>query len=164
LWRNIPREFSGAATTRTDGNHSRGRADVCFPQRRGCRQAGAQHGADGRATKGRSSERNWQKKRNLDPDDGGGVRRFGPAAAMALLRRVLNHPVSIETLIEAAVWLALPYITVGLVWAIVHPEPVQLLQAQLEKVLPAGADVAAFGEAAALWPALLLLPDACANR
>jgi len=103
-------------------------------------------------------------KRNLDPDDGGGVRRFGPAAAMALLRRVLNHPVSIETLIEAAVWLALPYITVGLVWAIVHPEPVQLLQAQLEKVLPAGADVAAFGEAAALWPALLLLPDACANR
>ena len=97
-------------------------------------------------------------------DDRGGARRFGPAAAMALLRRVLNHPVSIEALIEAAVWLALPYITVGLVWAIVHPEPVQLLAAQLEKVLPAGADVAAFGEAAALWPALLLLPDACANR
>jgi hypothetical protein len=102
-------------------------------------------------------------KRDIDAD-GGGARRFGLAAAMALLRRVLNRRVSIEALIEVALWLALPYMIVGLVWAIVHPEPVQLLQAQLEKVLPAGADVAAFGEAAALWPALLLLPDACANR
>ena len=49
-------------------------------------------------------------------------------------------------------------------WAAVHPQPVQQIQSQLENVLPAGADVAAFAEAAVLWPTLLLLPDGCANR
>jgi hypothetical protein len=104
--------------------------------------------------------------READPGGNGegGVHRSAPAAGMALLRRVLNHPISIGALIEAALWLAVPYITIGLVWAIVHPEPVDQIQTQLEKVLPAGADVAAFVEAAALWPALLLLPDACAGR
>ena len=29
------------------------------------------------------------------------------------------------------------------------------------KVVPAGADLAGFGEAAALWPAVLLLPTTC---
>lgn len=99
-------------------------------------------------------------KRDENSDDGG-AHAHGLATAMARLRQVLNHRVSIAALIEVALWLALPYIVVGLVWAIAHPDPVRQIQTQLEKVLPAGADVAAFGEAAAFWPALLVLPDAC---
>jgi len=100
-------------------------------------------------------------KRDIDSksDEGGAGRH--PArleAAMALLRRALNYQLSIETLIEVALWLALLYLVVGLVWAFVHPEPVHQIQIQLEKVLPAGADVAAFGEAAALGPPCFCCP------
>jgi len=106
-------------------------------------------------------KRDIDSKANGSDADGGFARL---EAAMALLGRVLNHQVNIATLIEAALWLAVPYVTVGLMWATIHPQPVQQIQSQLEKGLPAGADVAAFGEAAVLWPALLLLPDGCANR
>jgi hypothetical protein len=80
---------------------------------------------------------------------------------MGLLRRVLEHQVSIAALIEAALWLALPYLCIGLVWAVFHSEQVQQIQTRLEKVLPTGADVTAFGLTAALWPASLQIADAC---
>jgi hypothetical protein len=80
---------------------------------------------------------------------------------MALLRRVLNYQVSVGALIEVALWLALPYLCIGLVWAVFHSEQVQQIQTRLEKVLPTGADVAAFGLTAALWPASLQIADAC---
>ena len=80
---------------------------------------------------------------------------------MALLRRVLEYQVSIAALIEVALWLAVPYLCIGLVWAVFHSEQVQQIQTRLEKVLPTGADVAAFGLTAALWPASLQIADAC---
>jgi hypothetical protein len=80
---------------------------------------------------------------------------------MALLRRVLNYQVSVGALIEVALWLALPYLCIGLVWAVFHSEQVQQIQTRLEKVLPIGADVAAFGLTAALWPASLQIAGAC---
>jgi hypothetical protein len=81
--------------------------------------------------------------------------------AMALVQRVLNYQVSIGALIEVAFWLAIPYLCVGLAWTIVHPEQTQQIQTRLEKVLPAGADVGAFGLMTALWPASLQIADAC---
>lgn len=83
--------------------------------------------------------------------------------AMALLRRVLEHRVSVEALIELALWLAIPYLAIGLVWALVHPEQTERLQARLEPMLPAGADVGAFGLTMALWPASMSIQiaDAC---
>lgn len=81
--------------------------------------------------------------------------------AMALLRRVLEYQVSVGALIELALWLALPYLCIGLVWAAFHSEQVQQIQTRLEKVLPTGADIAAFGLTAALWPASLQIADAC---
>lgn len=98
-------------------------------------------------------------KHTINPkgNDGGA----GEQAAMVLLRRVLDHRISVGALLEAALWLAIPYITVGLLWAVVHPEPVRQLQSELDRVLPAGAEMGGFAEAAAFWPALLLLPDAC---
>jgi hypothetical protein len=84
--------------------------------------------------------------------------------AMALLQRMLNYQVSIAALIEVAVWLAIPYLCIGFVWSVLHAEQVQQIQTRLEKVLPAGADVAAFGLAAALWPASIQIADACPSR
>ncbi|MCV7428972.1 hypothetical protein [Mycobacterium montefiorense] len=83
------------------------------------------------------------------------------AAGMARIRRGLAHRVSVQVLIELAVWLALPYLVIGFFWAFFHADRVHELQAEWEKVIPTGSDAAAFGEAAVLWPAILLLPTTC---
>jgi hypothetical protein len=80
---------------------------------------------------------------------------------MTFIRRALQHPVSVQALIEFTLWLLLPYLAFGFFWAVVHGDKLGELQAQWNSVLPAGGDVAAFGEAAALWPAVLLLPSTC---
>ncbi|MFN8033708.1 MAG: hypothetical protein U0Q47_10470 [Mycobacterium sp.] len=80
---------------------------------------------------------------------------------MVKLRRVLNYELSIEALIEVAMWLAIPHLLIGLTWAFFHVEAVQQLHDQLDKVLPAGAEVASYVVAALLWPVLLLLPPLC---
>lgn len=78
------------------------------------------------------------------------------------LRQVLKYEVSIETLIEVALWLAIPYLLIGLTWAFFHVGVVEQLQDQLTKILPAGAEVASYVAAALLWPVLVLLPSLCA--
>lgn len=85
----------------------------------------------------------------------------GLAAGMARIRRGLARPVSVQALIELALWLAVPYLLIGFVWAVLHPDKVQALQTQWSTIVPAGADLVAFGEAAVLWPAVLLLPTTC---
>ncbi|CDO86744.1 hypothetical protein AWC29_16970 [Mycobacterium triplex] len=80
---------------------------------------------------------------------------------MARIRRGLAHPVSVQALVELALWLALPYLLMGFFWATIHPDRVHELQAEWAKVTPISPDLVAFGEAAALWPALLLLPTTC---
>lgn len=81
--------------------------------------------------------------------------------SMALLRRALGHPVTVAALLEVAMWLAVPYILVGAAWSFVHADRVRELEVEWEKAVPAGANIAAFGEATALWPALLVLPVGC---
>jgi hypothetical protein len=80
---------------------------------------------------------------------------------MTRLRSVLNYEVTIEAVIEILMWLAIPYLVIGLVWGFFHVEAVQQLEHQLNRVLPAGAEVGAYGLAALLWPVLLLLPPLC---
>jgi hypothetical protein len=81
------------------------------------------------------------------------------------LRQALSHRVSIAGLIEVTLWLAVVYLTVGLVWSFFHPDGVQRIQAQLEQQLrlpPGSYELAALGEATALWPvALVLVSGAC---
>jgi hypothetical protein len=69
-----------------------------------------------------------------------------------VLRRILGHRVSVEALIEAVMWMLVPYIAMGLGWAFFHPEQVVLLQTELNTRMPAGSDVAAYLTTAALWP------------
>jgi hypothetical protein len=74
---------------------------------------------------------------------------------------VLSYRVSVEALIEIALWLAVPYLTIGRLWSFFHPEGMQRIQAQL---LPAGSsyELAALGGSTLLWPEVLLLPsDKC---
>ncbi len=80
---------------------------------------------------------------------------------MAALQRLLNHRVSVGALIEAALWLAIPYLCIGFVWSSLHGDQVQQIQMRLEKVSPVGADALAFGLATALWPASAQIADAC---
>jgi hypothetical protein len=65
-------------------------------------------------------------------------------------------------LVELAVWLAIPYVCIGLAWNAFHSEQVQQIQMRMESILPVGADVVAFGLTMALWPASVQLAGGCA--
>jgi hypothetical protein len=79
----------------------------------------------------------------------------------AVLRRVLSRRASVEAMIEFALWMAIPYIVIGLVFAFFGAEQVQLIETQLQTRLPAGSDIAAFVLTVLLWPAMLLGVDVC---
>jgi hypothetical protein len=79
-----------------------------------------------------------------------------------MLRRVLSHRVSVDAMIEFALWMAVPYLVVGLVFAFFGAEQVQLIETQLQTRLPAGSDIAAFMLTALLWPFQLVGVAVCA--
>lgn len=64
-------------------------------------------------------------------------------------------------MIEFALWMAIPYTVIGLVFAFFGAERVRLIETQLQTRLPAGADVAAYGLTALIWPATLFGVDVC---
>jgi hypothetical protein len=80
----------------------------------------------------------------------------------SVLRRVLSHRVSVEAMIEFALWMAIPYILIGMVFAFFGAERVQLLETQLQTRLPAGAEIAAFVLTALWWPFQLVGVEVCA--
>ena len=87
---------------------------------------------------------------------------------MTRLRQVLSHPVSVGGLTEVAVWLAVGYLTIGLVWSFFHPDGVQRIETQLEQQLQLSAgsnyQLAALAEASVLWPVISVLPSlGCAH-
>lgn len=78
-----------------------------------------------------------------------------------MLRRVLNHRVTVGGALETLMWLAVPYIVIGLVVTFFHMPYVDMLSAQLARHLPAGADLVAFGQITVMWPGLLLTGNLC---
>lgn len=72
------------------------------------------------------------------------------------MNKTLGAPVKVEAMIEFLMWLALPYIVIGLVFTVAHPDDVRALEKQVQTQLPAGADVAAFGATTLLWPMMLI--------
>lgn len=80
---------------------------------------------------------------------------------LAVLRRFLGHRVSVEELIEIALWLAIPFLLVGVIWAFLHPLDVQRVETALTPWLPAGANIIAFGLIVGLWPIMLIMPLVC---
>jgi hypothetical protein len=77
------------------------------------------------------------------------------------IRRVLDFKISIATLIEIWLWTAVPYLTVGLVWAAFNPVFAQRIEDQYLSWLPAGREVAAFVDSALLWPLMMFAPGIC---
>ena len=74
---------------------------------------------------------------------------------------MLSRRVSVEAMIEFALWTAIPYVVIGLVFAFFRAEQVQLIETQLQTRLPAGADIGAYGLTALFWPAELFGVDVC---
>ena len=76
-------------------------------------------------------------------------------------RRVLSKRVSVADVVEAALWLTIPYVLIGLAWAFFHVEEVRQLEGLLQTHVPAGATMTAYLVVAALWPAYLVVPLVC---
>ena len=81
---------------------------------------------------------------------------------LAGLRRLLSRKVSIEAMIEIAMWAAIPYLLIGIAWTFFNADDVARIESQLETRIPAGSDLVAFGMTTALWPFLLVGPEICA--
>ena len=80
---------------------------------------------------------------------------------MTVSRRVLGRRVSVEAMIETAMWLAIPYLIIGLAWAFFDAEQVQAIEIALESRLPAGSEILAFVQTALMWPFMMLGVDVC---
>ncbi len=65
-------------------------------------------------------------------------------------------------MLEVAMWMAIPYLLVGIVWTFLNADDVARVEGRLETRIPAGSDLAAFGTTTALWPFLLLGHEICA--
>ena len=74
---------------------------------------------------------------------------------------MLSRRVSVADLLETALWLAIPYLVIGLVWAFFHSEEVGHLQDLLQAALPVGAEMTAYLLVAGLWPVYVFVPALC---
>jgi hypothetical protein len=66
---------------------------------------------------------------------------------------------TIDARSQLALWMAIPYIVIGLVFAFFGAEQVQLIETELQTRLPAGSGIAAFVLTVLVWPAMLF--DVC---
>jgi hypothetical protein len=76
-------------------------------------------------------------------------------------RRLLGRKVSVEAMVEFGLWLAIPHILIGLGYSLLRYETITALEKQLQPLLPAAADLVAFGLVASLWPLFAVVPDLC---
>ncbi|KMO72424.1 hypothetical protein BST22_00230 [Mycolicibacterium chubuense] len=77
-------------------------------------------------------------------------------------RRLLSRRVSVYDIVELSLWLAIPYVGIGLTWAFFQTQQVARLEDVLTTRVPAGADILSYLLVAALWPLDLLMPAVCA--
>src|SRR6476619_3641967 len=85
-----------------------------------------------------------------------------PDMTMTGLRRLLSRKISIEAMLEFALWMAIPSLVIGIGWTFVNADDAARVESHLETRLPAGSELAAFGATTALWPLLLFGHEICA--
>ncbi len=78
------------------------------------------------------------------------------------LRRLLSRKVSIEAMLEIAMWIAIPYLVIGIAWTFFNADDVTRIESHVETRIPAGSELVAFGATTALWPFLLFGHEVCA--
>lgn len=76
-------------------------------------------------------------------------------------RSVLRRRLSVADVLELHLWLAIPYVTVGVGWAFFHADRIRPLEDLLQTLLPAGGGMAAYLLVAGLWPVYVLVPTVC---
>ena len=57
------------------------------------------------------------------------------------LRRLLSRKVSIEAMLEFAMWMAIPYLVIGIAWTFFNADDVARVESHLETRLPAGSEL-----------------------
>lgn len=78
-----------------------------------------------------------------------------------MVRRLLSHRVSIAAMLEFGLWAGLAHVLIGMVWTFVNYDAVTRIETQLQPLLPAGADLVAFGVTTLLWPMMLIASVLC---
>jgi hypothetical protein len=78
------------------------------------------------------------------------------------VRRLLSRKVSIEAMVEVAMWIAIPYLLIGIVFTFLHADDVDRIETQWQTRIPAGAELVGFGATTAAWPFLLFGHEICA--
>ncbi|WP_156662909.1 hypothetical protein [Mycobacterium sp. 1274761.0] len=81
---------------------------------------------------------------------------------MTRLRWLLSRKVSIAAMLEFAMWIAIPYLAIGIAWTFFNADDVSRIGTQWETKLPAGSELVAFGASSAAWPFLLFGHEICA--
>ncbi|MGA5466022.1 hypothetical protein [Mycobacterium sp. NPDC050041] len=81
---------------------------------------------------------------------------------MDALRRLLARELTVAGWLELGMWLAIPYLAIGIGFTFLQPEFARLAELRLQATLPAGANLVAFGESVLYWPVLLFAPEVCA--
>ena len=105
----------------------------------------------------------WPTSAGVPVGNGDWSEEVAVSGVRVATRRLLSTRVSVAAVIETAMWLAIPYVTIGLAWAFFHFEEVRQLEALLQTRLPAGAAIAAIVIVAGLWPAYLVVPAVCVS-
>ncbi|MUL67602.1 hypothetical protein BOO86_24235 [Mycobacterium sp. CBMA 234] len=77
------------------------------------------------------------------------------------MRRLLSRRISVGAMLEFLLWLALPYLIVGLVWTFLHPHAVEQVQKQWDRAFPAVAPLAALVEVTVAWPPMVAGVEIC---
>jgi hypothetical protein len=77
------------------------------------------------------------------------------------VKHALAHRVTVGAALETLLYLAIAYLVAGLVVTFFRMPYVDMLAAQWDLWMPAGAEVAAFVQITIMWPGLLLAPHLC---
>jgi hypothetical protein len=80
---------------------------------------------------------------------------------MVTMRRLLSRKVSLGAMLEFGLWMGLVHVIVGLVWTFLHYDTVTRLGDQWQTLVPAGAELVAFGVTTLLWPLMLIASVVC---
>jgi hypothetical protein len=77
------------------------------------------------------------------------------------VRRLLGRKVSVGSVLEFGLYLAIPYLVIGAVYSFLRFDVVIALEKQLLTQLPAGADIGGLGITMLLWPMFLVASLSC---
>jgi hypothetical protein len=79
------------------------------------------------------------------------------------VRRLLSRKVSVESMLEFLLWAGLVHVLIGLAWSFLHFETVERMEDGLRPLVPAGAEVVAFGLTTLLWPLMAIASALCGS-